>query len=165
VLSIGTIQGGSAENVIASEVTITGTVRTFDRAVRELLHRELEIVARQVACAWGADIRLDYRRGYPSLINDAMMTAVARRAAELVVGPAAVVPAEPHLAYDDFAYYLERVPGSFMRLGGGVPGASTRGGNHSAAFTFDEAALPIGVAYYLALISNFAALCDGAEAQ
>lgn len=156
VLTVGTIQGGTKENIVAHEVTMTATVRTLDPAVRDLMQREVEAVARGVTAAWGADFRLDYRRGYPVLVNEAAMTEAARRAAELVLEPGAVVATRPVMAAEDFAYYLERVPGSFGSIGVGTPGTTDRGGSHSGAFLLDEGALPIGVAYYLSLVTNFA---------
>jgi amidohydrolase len=159
VLTIGTIHGGTKENIVAHAVTMTATVRTLDPAVRELIPREVEAVTRGVTAAWGADYRLDYQRGYPVLVNEPAMTAVAQRAAALVLGPDAVLTqARPVMAAEDFAYYLERVPGCFGSIGVGTPGTTARGGSHSGAFLLDDAALPYGIAYYLALVTNFASL-------
>jgi amidohydrolase len=157
VLTIGMIQGGTRPNVIAPEVTIQGTVRTLDEQTWEAMPREIERVARGAASMWGADITLDYRRGYPALINDSKMAAVARKAAELVVGPEKVGPNVPGMGGEDFAHYLHRVPGCFARLGGGTPGApqESRGNAHSGAFTFDDGALTVGVAWFLSLVVNF----------
>ncbi len=159
VLTIGTIHGGTKENVIAHEVTMTATVRTLDPATRELMPREVETVARGVTEAWGAAYKLDYQHGYPVLVNEPGMTEVARRAAELVIGPQAVVTtARPVMAAEDFAWYLQQVPGCFGSIGVGTPGTTNRGGSHSGAFLLDEAALPVGVAYYVALVTNFTSL-------
>jgi amidohydrolase len=159
VLSIGSIRGGTAPNVIAPEVTLTGTVRALDAGVRDLMPTEIERVAHGVASAWGAEVALDYRRGYPVLVNDPAMTEVARRAAEIALGPENVVMGlPPVMAGEDFAYYLERVPGCFATLGAGTPGASARGPSHSGTFVLDEGALPCGVAYFIALVTTFARL-------
>lgn len=156
VLTIGTINGGTKENVIAHEVTMTGTIRALDPGVRDQIPREIEAVARGVTGAWGADFKLDYLRGYPVLVNEPAMTEVARKAAELVLEPGAVVTnAPPVMAGEDFAHYLALAPGCFGSLGVGTPGSSNRGISHSGSFFLDEGALPIGVAYYLALVTNF----------
>ncbi len=161
VLSLGSIHGGTAPNVIAPQVTLTGTVRALDAGVRDLIPAEIERVAHGVAAAWGAEVTLDYQRGYPVLVNDPAMTEVARRAAALALGPENVVMGlPPIMAGEDFAYYLERVPGCFATLGAGTPGNSARGPSHSGAFMLDEGALPCGVAYYIALVTNFARLCE-----
>ncbi len=159
VLSIGSIHGGTAPNVIAHEVTLTGTVRALDASVRDLMPAEIERVAHGVASAWGAEVALDYRHGYPVLVNDPTMTEVARRAAEIALGPENVVMGlPPVMAGEDFAYYLERVPGCLATLGAGTPGVGARGPSHSGTFVLDEGALPCGVAYYLALVTNFTRL-------
>lgn len=158
VLTIGTINGGTKENVIAPEVTITGTVRTLSPAVRELMPREIAAVARGVTSGWGADYALDYLEGYPVLVNPADMTDIARRAAEVVLEPGAIIAnSRPVMAGEDFAHYLHRVPGSFASLGVGTPGTppAERGPAHSGAFRLDDAALPVGVAWYLSLVTNF----------
>jgi amidohydrolase len=158
VLTIGTIHGGTQENVIAHEVTLTGTVRTLNTVVRETIRQEFEAVTRGVTAAWGAEYRLTYTPGYPVLVNDAALTEVARRAAELAKGaPAALVPVAPSggMAQDDFARMLERVPGCMVGLGVRTPGSTQVRPAHSAAFLLDEAALPAGVVWYLALVLNF----------
>ena len=163
VLTIGMIHGGTRPNVIAPEVTIEGTVRTLDERTWEAMPREIETVARGAASMWGADISLDYRRGYPALINDAAMAAVARSAAELIVGSENVGPNRPGMGGEDFAHYLRQVPGCFARLGGGTPGtpAAQRGNPHSGAFAFDDAAITTGIAWYLSLVTNFSTFQDG----
>ena len=101
---------------------------------------------------------LDYARGYPVLVNDAAMTALAARAATRTLGEAQVVTAEPVLGAEDFAYFLEQRPGCFASLGVGVPSTplDERPTGHSARFRLDEAALPVGVAYYLAILDEWA---------
>ena len=158
VLTIGTIQGGTQENVVAHAVTLTGPVRTLNPVVRETMRREFETVTRGVTAAWGADYRLTYTPGYPVLVNDAAMTEVARRAAVLVHGAAAAPdPAAPRagMPQDDFARMLERVPGCVAGLGVRTPSSTQVRPAHSAAFLLDETALAAGVAWYLALVLNF----------
>ena len=159
VITIGTIHGGTKENVIAHEVTMTGTVRTLSQSVRESLHRELHAVARGVTDAWGATYELDYLWGYPVLVNDEAITALARRAAALALGPEMVREAGPPIMPgEDFARYLERVPGCFASLGVGMPDPAQRGMSHSGAFLLNEEGLPAGVAWYTSLVMNFEAL-------
>ena len=168
VLTIGTIHGGTQENVVAHEVTVTGTVRTRHPQVRETMQREVEAVTRGVTTAWGADARLTYTPGYPVLVNDATMTAVARQAAHLVHGT--VATPDPHagaagMPQDDFARMLERVPGCMVGLGVRTPGSTQVRPPHSAAFRLDEAALPAGVAWYLSLVMHFERLRGHAAAD
>jgi amidohydrolase len=166
VLTVGSIHGGTAPNVITPDVTLTGTVRTLDPDVRDLMEREIGAVTRGVTSAWGAESRVEYLRGYPVLVNDRAMTEVSRKAAELVLEPGAVATGlPPVMAGEDFAHYLHHVPGSFASIGVGTPGTTERGGSHSGAFMLDEGALPIGVAYYLSLVTNFERLCAGTGAN
>ncbi len=159
VITIGTFHAGTKENIVAHEATLTATVRTLDPALRDRIPLEVEAVARGVTSAWGADYKLDYRRGYPVLVNDAEMAGVARRAAEAVLELGAVfTQSRPIMPAEDFAYYLQQVPGCFGSIGVGTPGTTQRGAGHSGAFLLDDAALPTGVAYYLSLVTNFEAL-------
>ncbi|MGH2603756.1 MAG: M20 metallopeptidase family protein [Dehalococcoidia bacterium] len=159
VITIGTIRGGTKENIIAHEVTMTGTVRALSPKVRELLAQEIDTVAKGIAAAWGASHTLDYLWGYPVLVNDAPMTAVARRAAEAVLERDAVRDAGPPImAAEDFARFLEHIPGCYASLGVGTPGSDQRPPSHSGAFLLDESGLPAGVAWYLSLVMNFESL-------
>jgi amidohydrolase len=152
--------------VVAPEVTLTGTVRTPNAVVRETMRREFETVTRGVTAAWGADYRLTYTLGYPVLVNDVVMTEIARGAAVLINGRAAAPdPSAPGagMPQDDFARMLERVPGCMAGLGIRTPGSTRQRPPHSAAFMLDEAALPTGVAWYLALVMSFERLREEAE--
>lgn len=164
VLGVGTVNGGIKENVVADTVVLTGTVRTMNSAVRETLERQLRQVVRGVAETWGGDHRVHYEHGYPVLVNDAHMTAVARRAAELVLDPGTVVEGgwPPGMPADDFAEYLEHVPGAYAGLGVGTPGSTARPLIHSSAYLLDESGLWAGVAWYLSLALNFNELAAGA---
>jgi amidohydrolase len=159
VITIGMIHGGTKENIIPAEVVLRGTVRTLDPGVRDLIPREMDRVTKGITDAWNAEYEIDYQYGYPVLVNDDAMTSVAQRAAESVLGPDAVRPAGPPIMpAEDFARYLERVPGSFASLGVGTPGSTNRSPGHSPGFMLDESGLPSGVAWYLALVMNFEAL-------
>jgi len=159
VITIGTVRGGTKENVIAHEVVLGGTVRALDPEVRTTLAREIEAVAKGVTETWGGGYTLDYLLGYPVLVNDAAMTDLARRAAAVVLEPEAVqTTSRPVMAAEDFARFLERVPGCYASLGVGTPGSMERPSSHSGAFLLDESGLPAGVAWYLSLVMNYSTL-------
>lgn len=145
VVTIGTIQGGFRNNVIAPEVEMTGTVRTFDRTLRESMPARVERIVRGVAEAHGARYELDYALNYPALVNDANVAQLVERAAAEVVGAERVRVIPPSMAGEDFAYYAERVPACFYWLGCRPPGAQEVANLHSPSFDIDEDALPIGV--------------------
>lgn len=118
VVTVGTFFAGTATNVIPERAELTGTLRALDPAVRETLHRELAEVARSVARAHGVEARTAIEEGPPPLVNRKGPVEHARRAARRVLGPEALrtLP-ELNLAGEDFAVYLERMPGCFLRIG------------------------------------------------
>jgi len=142
VVSIGTIHGGTADNVIPQEVELTGTIRSFEQGVREQLHTELE-KAFQVARALGGDFRLTIEEGYPVMVNEEKMAELIREVAIDLLGEEKVWPKEPAMGAEDFSYFLAQEPGALFRLG--VKKGEMRPG-HSPHFDLDEEALPIGAA-------------------
>jgi amidohydrolase len=142
VISIGTIHGGTADNVIPEEVELSGTIRSFEQGVREQLHAELE-KAFHVARALGADFRLTIEEGYPVMVNEEKVAELIREAAIDLLGEEKVLPKEPAMGAEDFSYFLAQVPGALFRLG--VKRGEMRPG-HSPHFDLDEEALPIGAA-------------------
>lgn len=146
VLTVGSIHGGSAPNVIPERVTLEGTLRATRPEVREALHTGVRDMATSVSAAYGltAHVRLD--RGTPPLVNSERETAWARAAAQRVLGPANVVPLGfANMAGEDFAFYLERMGGCFLRIGarekGGAPTPA-----HSPRFAPAEGSILIGAA-------------------
>ncbi len=118
VVTVGTVHAGTAPNVIPDCATLSGTLRAVDPDTRALLQRELRRVAEGVAAAHAltADVALDI--GPPPLVNPSQPADWARRAAERVLGEGAAVPLGPlNLAAEDFACYLEQMPGCFLRIG------------------------------------------------
>ena len=146
VLTIGAIHGGAAPNVIPERVVLEGTLRSTDPATRDVLATGVRDVAAGVAAAHGVRADVDVALGTPPLVNDARAAAWARDAAQRVLGEHAVVPlGTVNMGAEDFAYYLERIPGCFLRVGaresGGAPTPA-----HSPAFHADEGCLPVGAA-------------------
>ncbi len=142
VVSIGTIHGGTADNVIPQEVELTGTIRSFEQEVREQLRTELE-KAFQIARALGGDFRLDIQEGYPVTVNEEKMSQLIREVAIDLLGEEKVLPKEPSMGTEDFSFFLAQAPGAMFRLG--VKKGEMRPG-HNPHFDLDEEALPIGAA-------------------
>lgn len=164
VVTVGTIHGGTKENVIPPDVSITGTVRTLNPAIREMMPGRIRELVEGIAAGWGATSSIDYLNGYPVLVNPPDMAEIAARAAEWFLPAGAVRRGEPPvMAGEDFAHYLHKVPGAFATLGVGTPGTTERGQPHSGAFLLDDAALPTGIAWYLSLVTNFERLRAEAE--
>ncbi|HEX6694214.1 MAG TPA: M20 family metallopeptidase [Longimicrobiales bacterium] len=142
VLTIGMIGGGVAENILAEDVTLRGTVRYFDEEVRRVLHEGLHRSA-AVADALGGSTTLDLRFGYPPVINDARATETAARAARATLGNDAVVSFEPMMGAEDFAILAREAPGCFFWIGAALEPPRE---HHHPAFDIDESVLPRGAA-------------------
>jgi amidohydrolase len=144
VVTVGSLQAGSAPNVIPEVATLRGTMRSFDDDVRQILRRRVREVLEGTAAAAGC--RLDYvlHPGYPTVVNDADAVARVRRHAALVAGDANVVEPAPMAAAEDFAYFLREAPGAFVFVGAGNTARGITAPHHAPQFDIDESALPIG---------------------
>ncbi len=156
VVSIGRFDAGTAGNVIAGHALLEGSIRAQDPEVREDLHRSIKRIAESVGQLHDARIQVDIKQGTPPVINRGEVTALAQRAAVQTVGAQGVRPlATANMGGEDFSYYLERVPGCYVRYGAQIPGREGFPA-HSSRFDFDEDALGIGAAY-LAAVARIAA--------
>ncbi len=156
VVSIGRFDAGTAGNVIAGHALLEGSIRAQDPEVREDLHRSIKRIAESVGQLHDARIQVDIKKGTPPVINRSEVTALAQRAAVQTVGEQAVRPlATANMGGEDFSYYLEQVPGCYVRYGAQIPGREGFPA-HSSRFDFDEDALGIGAAY-LAAVAHIAA--------
>jgi len=155
VITVGSIHGGSARNVIPDEVTFTGTVRTMDPEVQKLMAVRIEQVIKGVCEAAGATYRLRYESGYPVLVNDAAATEVAFSAAGAILSEENVIDMPVSMGGEDFAFFLQMVPGSFGRLGSKSEHDKNPAGLHTSTLMIDEECMVVGVAYYLSLVQNY----------
>ena len=150
VVTVGTIQGGKAMNVIANEATLGLSVRSFDADVRELLKQRIIELAQSQAASYGATAEIDYGWGHPVLVNAEAETAFAREVAVELVGEDSVAEIDLVTGSEDFAFMLERVPGSFVRLGNGnTPFV------HTSRYDFNDENLTIGAAYWTRLVERY----------
>ena len=148
VVSITTINGGDAFNVIPPAITLTGTVRTLDEGVRDLVAKRLQKAVAGIVDAFDARAELDYVRSYPVTVNDAAKVEKAVRAAAEVAGAANVqTDLAPTMGGEDFAFMLEAVPGAFIFAGNG-PSA----GLHHPEYDFNDELIPFGCSYWTTLV-------------
>ncbi|MFC6488242.1 M20 aminoacylase family protein [Nitratireductor sp. GCM10026969] len=148
VVSITTIHGGDAFNVIPQSVMLTGTVRTLDPAVRDQVEQRLSRAVGGIADAFDAKAHLDYIRSYPVTINDAEKTTLAAAAAAEIAGEANVqTDLAPVMGGEDFAFMLEEVPGAMIFAGNG-PSA----GLHHPEYDFNDELIPWGCSYWTTLV-------------
>lgn len=155
VLSVGTIQGGFAQNVVAEQCRITGTVRAFDEETRYLIRRRIEEIATSIAAAYGTEVKIDYLMGYPPLVNDEGEYQRFFHEAPKALGESVqVMLMERLMPAEDFAYYVKSIPGCFMFVGAGNPDKGADYPHHHSRFDFDEDAMLHGVKLLIAMADS-----------
>ena len=146
VVTVGTINAGTASNIISDRARLTGTIRATTVAARTLLTRELVALVTGVAAAYGVSASTTLAGGTPPIVNPERMTAMAARAVEAVLGDTALVPlGTTNMGGEDFAVYMENIPGCFLRIGAREPGGRVIAA-HSSGYYAAEGALFIGAA-------------------
>jgi amidohydrolase len=150
VVTIGAVHGGQAFNVIPDEVVLTGTIRTFDAALRRSMPERIARVAGGVAGALQCRAEVEVKEGNPPVLNHPDVAEIARRAARRVVDESRVVSPEPTMGGEDMAVYFEKVPGCFVFVGSANAARGLDQPHHSPRFDFDEDALAIGCEFLLA---------------
>jgi amidohydrolase len=145
----GAVRGGEAANAIPHEGSLRGTVRVLGRDAWRDLPDLITQLIKDVVAGTGAEAEVDYIRGVPPVINDRLATAVVAGAAAAALGPDRVIEAETSMGGEDYAFYLEQVPGAMIRLGTGVPGSDVQFDIHQSAFDVDERAIGYGVRVFV----------------
>jgi len=161
VLTIGTVAGGSGPTAIADRVALRGTIRSFSARAAQRAHEAVRRLAAGTAAAHGAQAQVAIERGTPALVNDPEVAARTLAIAADVLGPEAVGESGLLCVSEDFAEYLELVPGCFGLLGVANPALGPIHPVHSPRFTMDEAALATGTR----LLAAFAARLGAGPAQ
>lgn len=145
VVTVGTINGGTAFNIIPAEVTLTGTVRTFEPQVREQVLRRLQTLCQAVAEGMDVETEWNLEPLTPAVINDAAATAVIRQVAQDFVGEENVIGDFRTMGSEDMAYFLQQVPGSYVFVGSANSEAGLDFPHHNPRFDIDEDVLPLAV--------------------
>jgi amidohydrolase len=156
VLTIGSIQGGTAWNIIADRVEMRGTLRTFDPNVRERLLDRLTSIAQGIAASMEASCDVEDRYGAPPVVNDPDLAVLTRDAILPVMGEEQVIVSEPSAGGDDFAYFAQSSPGCLFVVGSSNPLRGLDKAHHHPSFDIDETCLPIAAASLEAVLRRFA---------
>lgn len=154
VVSVTQFHAGDTWNVIPDEVVLRGTARTFRTPVQDLVESNMRRIATGIAAALGCTTEVLYQRRYPATVNSAHETGLAAAAATEVVGESAVdVNATPCMGGEDFAFMLQKRPGSYIFAGNGP----SDGGRilHNAHYDFNDALLPVGATYWVRLAEAY----------
>ena len=141
----GRVNAGAAANAIPDDGIVEGTVRCLDDEAWHQAPDLLKALIDSVASAYGVVADLSYVRNVPPTVNEAISTAMVEAAADRVLGSDAIVSAPQSLGGEDFAWYLESIPGALARLGTRTPGSGADFDIHQPAFDVDERAIGVGV--------------------
>jgi len=150
VVSITTFHAGDAFNVIPQTAKLTGTVRTLDKYVRDMIEGRINAMVPAIAEGYGCTVKIEYLRGYPVTVNHADQTAFAVKVASDVAGDGAVeANMPPKLGGEDFSYMLEARPGAMIMIGNG-----DTAGLHHPEYDFNDEIIPIGCSYWARLVET-----------
>ncbi|MBC5782157.1 amidohydrolase [Ramlibacter sp. USB13] len=158
VVTVGALNAGKANNVIPATATLELTIRSLDRDVRVLLERRIRELVTLQAQSFGVQADVQWRRGYSVLVNTPAETAFAREVAVELLGAERVTPqGQPLTGSEDFAFMLERVPGSYVLIGNGDDAAAGASACmvHNPGYDFHDDNIAVGSAYWVLLAERF----------
>lgn len=157
VVSVTQFTAGTTHNVIPGHALLRGTTRTMRAEVRQMIAERLQSIVRGIAEGMGAEVKIDYRFGYPATVNEDSATDLALIAARDVVGEAhATLDHLPQMGAEDFAFMLEARPGAYVYIGvGDIPGL------HHPDYNFPDEAAPIGASYFARLVETIQPVARG----
>lgn len=155
VVTVGVFQAGTAFNVIADKAYLEGTVRSYNPIVRQQIEDEICRIVKGVSEASHGQYEIAYNHGYPAVVNHKKEAQVVQSLVEQQLGKEAFVEMNPRMVAEDFAYYLQKVPGAFFFIGGKGSGEQTQYSNHHPRFDFDEEAMLIGARVFLGLAHHY----------
>lgn len=158
VVTVGSFQAGSTGNVIAEKAVLNGTVRTFNQEVQKLIRERMDAIIAHTAAMFGASIELDYREGYPAVMNDEGEAARFDEVAAQLFGPDGVQRSELIMAGEDFSYYLQQKKGCFMFVGAGNEACGASFAHHHPRFDLDERSMLISARLLIGMAEHRAAV-------
>ncbi len=167
VVTVGALHAGKANNVIPASATLELSVRALDREVRATLERRIKSLVAAQAASFDVTAQIDWKPGYAVLVNTPAETAFAREVAIELVGAGQVTLQGPPLTgSEDFAFMLERVPGSYLLIGNGAGEHAGAGACmvHNPGYDFNDRNVAIGSAYWVLLAERFLATTEPAAA-
>ena len=154
VITCGAIHGGHGYNIIADEVKISGTCRSFTAETQALIRTRMTELCEGTAKSYGGDIALEYKYGYPATVNsDAPSVALVRAVGAELVGAERAALECKTCGAEDFSYFLQKRPGAFFFVGAALPGEPRP--HHKSVFDFDEDALLVSAAMFLGIVDRY----------
>ncbi|MHC6226165.1 M20 aminoacylase family protein [Pseudomonas sp. X10] len=156
IITVGAFLAGDAANVIPGQAELRLSVRALDPSVRNLLCQRIQALAEQHAQGYGATAEVSFGEGYPVLVNDPHASQLAEHVIRDWLGEEGLAPRQqPICASDDFAFWLERVPGCYLLIGNGEGSGSCE--VHNPGYDFNDLALPLGATFWVRLVRHFLA--------
>lgn len=156
VVSVTRVHGGFNQNIIPDNVELEGTVRTFDNALREEIHGKIEQICQGIAAALGVEVIVTYDYKYPPVINDAEVTHEIVDQLENIFGQNIMVESnDPLMGGEDFAFYLEKAPGTFLFLSNPKDIDGEFHGHHHPKFDVDEDYFYMGAASFVEVALHY----------
>lgn len=155
VLSITSIKGGNATNIIPDEVKLMGTLRSFNEKWREMMHKLIEENSKALCAIYGCDIEIEIKKGYPPVINDEKLTELTRKNSAIIVGTESTIDFLPKMWGEDFAYYGKNIPSTFWFTGVRPIGQDEMPALHNSKLSPSENAMPIGTAMLVTAAINY----------
>ncbi|MBE0550159.1 MAG: amidohydrolase [Rubrivivax sp.] len=155
IVTVGAFLAGDAPNVIPGEAELRLTVRAFNPDVRDLLERRITEIAQTQAAVYGATAEVQYQRRYPVLNNDPAQTEFCKQVIRDWLGADGLIEnSEPATGSEDFAFFLEKVPGCYVFIGNGV---GSEGGCmvHNAGYDFNDRVLSTGASYWVRVAETY----------
>ena len=163
VVSVTMVHAGEATNVVPDSVELQGTVRTFTLEVLDLIEQRMKQISESLCAAHGTQCEFEFVRNYPPTINTAPEAAFAQSVMRDILGDAGVVPQEPSMGAEDFAFMLMEKPGAycFIANGDGDHRAMGHGGGpctlHNPSYDFNDALIPLGATFWVKLAQRWLA--------
>jgi hippurate hydrolase len=156
VVTVGALHAGNANNVIPALATMELSVRALDPQVRLLLEQRIKALVAAQAESFGVTAEIDWRKGYCVLVNSVPETDFARQVALSLVGPERVTLRGPAITgSEDFAFMLEKIPGSYLLIGNGDGDSAGACMVHNPGYDFNDDNVATGSAYWVALVKQF----------
>lgn len=138
VMTIGSVHGGSVENLVVDQVDMTGSIRALEIEAKDKAVSRMEEIVHGICAAYGCRAEITYREILPPVFNNEKMYALARSAAEKAVGAENVIDAQPCMASEDFSLLMEKVPSFFYWIGSKTPGEDSQAWHHPAFHADDR---------------------------
>ncbi|NBR52070.1 MAG: amidohydrolase [Rhodobacteraceae bacterium] len=150
VVSVTQFHAGTVDNIIPDTAFINGTIRTFDKKVQAMVQKRLKEIVDGHSLSFGVEAKLDYVVGYPATINDPDKTTFAANVARAISGDDAVTEeGSSEMGAEDFSYFLEKRPGSYLFIGNG-----DTAGLHHPAYNFDDEISAVGASFFAKLVET-----------